>query len=98
MSRQSARGAEWDAQRLRVLERDGWVCTACGAWLERDHPQAQHDATVDHIEPVARNVGKVYADTELVAMCRRCNGTKSDRPLIRVTWWDAEIFPNGLPC
>ncbi|GAA3022096.1 HNH endonuclease [Microbacterium dextranolyticum] len=98
MSVASASGAAWNAQRRRVLDRDGWVCTSCGSWLAFDHPDPRHDATVDHIEAVIHNAGKVYDDSELASMCRSCNSAKGDRPLVRVTWWDREIFPNGLPC
>lgn len=82
MSKQSSRSSQWKAQRQRVLDRDGWVCTSCGRQL------VGSDATVDHCDPVALNPGKEYRDDELVAMCRRCNGIKSDRVKARQTWFD----------
>lgn len=80
MSQHSAKGAAWEAQRKRVLIRDGWACVMCGKHLDGA------DATVDHIEPIALNSGKAYSDDELVAMCRACNGRKSDRALTRVAY------------
>ena len=82
MSKHSARGKGWDDQRRRVLNRDGWICTACGRHLEGD------DATVDHVDPIAHNTGKTYRDDELVSLCRVCNGRKQDRLLIRHDWWN----------
>lgn len=80
MSRWSASGREWDAQRRRVLDRDGWTCVYCGAHL------AGADATVDHVQPIVGNPGRRYADHELVACCRRCNGRKQDRVRVRVEY------------
>ena len=80
MSRHSATGSAWQAQRLRVLARDGWVCTYCGVDL------VGGDATVDHIEPIGLNPGRAYQDHDLVAACRRCNGRKQDRPYLRVDY------------
>lgn len=82
MSTNSARGPAWEAQRQRILNRDGWVCTSCSKHLEGG------DATVDHVDPVAHNPGKTYRDDELVSMCRTCNGRKQDRLLIRQDWWN----------
>ena len=82
MSQHSARGATWEAQRLRVLNRDSWTCTACAKHLEGD------DATVDHTDPIAHANGKTYADHELAAMCRTCNGRKQDNLLVRQDWWN----------
>lgn len=86
MSKHSARGTAWDAQRTRVLNRDGWRCTYCGINLEGSN------ATVDHVEAIALNIGKTYNDHELVAACRRCNGRKQDRPLLRATWRNPRWF------
>lgn len=81
MSAGSARGAAWARLRLAVLERDGWVCAYCGKALEGD------DATADHIVP--RGTGGRDELTNLVAACRRCNGKKSDRELVRANWVNA---------
>lgn len=90
MSRHSARGPAWDAQRLRVLDRDGWLCTACGKALEGA------DATVDHIEPTAHNPGREYEDHELVAMCRSCNSRKNDSVIRRAAYYNEAWLPNGI--
>ncbi|WP_084670284.1 HNH endonuclease signature motif containing protein [Microbacterium paludicola] len=80
MSRHSARGADWNATRLRVLDRDGWVCTSCGKELVGD------DATVDHITPVSQ--GGSSEDWNLTSLCRKDNSTKGDRELQRVNWFN----------
>lgn len=87
MSSGSRRGKAWNATRKLVLDRDGWVCQSCGKLLEGS------DATVDHIVPVI--AGGSDEHDNLVAMCRLCNGTKSDRLAIRLNWinrrWLARI-------
>lgn len=97
MSQYSARGAAWQAQRRRVLERDGYVCAYCGNWLEDNHADPTHKATVDHIEPVALQSGHDYQDHELVSACLRCNGQKQDRRLVRSVYWNRRWLPDGLP-
>lgn len=97
MSRASAKGAAYDAQRLRVLDRDGWVCTSCGNWLALDHPAPHHDATADHADPIADNPNKIYRDDELSAMCRSCNSSKGARKTVRVNWVNPKYLPGGLP-
>lgn len=86
MSKQSARGAEWDAQRIRVLDRDGWACTYCGKDLVGD------DATVDHIEALNGSGRTKYDDDELCSACRVCNGRKSDKTLIRLDYRSTDWF------
>lgn len=78
MSRHSSRGKAWEALRLRVLERDGWVCHYCTKQLQGD------DATADHIVP--KESGGRDEESNLVAACRSCNSAKKDKALIRVTW------------
>lgn len=90
MSRHSARGAKWEAQRLRTLERDGWLCSHCGKPLEGS------DATVDHIEPISLDPGREYDDFELVAMCRSCNGRKADQLLRRAAYFSRDWLPGGI--
>lgn len=80
MSKHSARGPSWQAQRKRVLERDDWTCAYCRVHLEGSN------ATVDHVSPVALDPGKTYRDDELVAACRTCNGRKQDRTLVRLDY------------
>lgn len=88
MSRQSARGPAWQAQRLRILDRDGWVCSYCGKALIGE------DATVDHIAAVATSdrKGDDYEDDALVSACRRCNGTKGAKPLVRLGYRNPRWF------
>lgn len=92
MSRHSASGRQWQAQRLRVLARDGWACAYCSADLvdgDKTHPRG---ATVDHVSAIALDPDHSYSDDELIAACRTCNGLKSDRPLVRLTWENPRWF------
>lgn len=82
MSKHSARGTAWEAQRKRVLKRDGNTCMYCQKPLEGK------DATVDHIEPISLTPGAEYRDDELIAACRTCNGRKSDKPIIRMDYFN----------
>lgn len=94
MSKYSAHGAAWDAQRLRVLDRDGWTCAYCGKHLEGA------DATADHIDPLAamdEEAREDVQDHDLVAACRKCNGTKADRTAVRVDYAAPRWLPRGLP-
>lgn len=74
MAQNSSRGADWNKLRAIILERDGHTCAYCGN--EAD--------TVDHI--IAKNNGGEDIASNLVAACRRCNGLKSDKPLIRTNY------------
>lgn len=85
MSQHSSRGSAWNKTRKRILDRDGWICTACGKDLVGD------DATVDHI--VAKAVwiregrpGNPDSDDNLVSLCRSCNSRKQDGSLPRINW------------
>lgn len=66
----TARGYGWRWQKLsaEVLRRDRNICRYCGA----------HATTVDHIVPKTR--GGTDAWDNLAACCRRCNGSKQDKP------------------
>lgn len=74
MSKLSSRGPAWDKTRRAVLERDQGTCAYC-------HAEAD---TVDHIVPKA--AGGTDHPANLVAACRRCNGRKQDRTLIRTPY------------
>ena len=78
MSKISSRGTSWDALRLKVLDRDGWTCNYCGKHLEGS------DGTADHVVP--KNLGGEDRLDNLVAACRKCNGSKQDRTLIRMDY------------
>ena len=59
--------AKWKKQRLRVLNRDAWLCAYCGK-----------DATqVDHVAPRADGGGDDLDN--LVASCTLCNLRKGRR-------------------
>jgi len=76
MSKNSSRGAEWEALRKRVLERDGYVCAYCG----REATEA------DHV--VAKARGGKDAMENLVAACKDCNGRKQDKELVRTSGYN----------
>lgn len=95
MSKHSSKGAAWERLKVQVWTRDGWVCSSCGNDITRGNADAAHDATVDHI--VAKAAGGADVMSNLVSMCRRCNGTKQDRSYVRVDWWSTEWLPEGLP-
>lgn len=78
VSSKSSRGASWERLRIKVLERDNWTCNYCGKHLEGA------DGTADHVIAKA-NGGEDRLDN-LIAACRKCNGTKSDHELIRLDW------------
>lgn len=78
MSKLSSKGKAWETIRLSVLNRDGWRCAVCGKPLEGQ------DATVDHIVPKA--AGGRDELSNLISMCRKCNGIKSDALVLRQTW------------
>ena len=89
MSKYSARNSpSWQAQRLRVLERDGYVCIYCGKDLVGD------DATVDHIESVSETGrdSDSYMDDELLSCCRSCNSSKGARALTRLYYVNEKWF------
>lgn len=86
MSVRSSRGPAWEALRLRVLNRDEWLCAYCGKHLEG------RDATVDHI--VAKVNGGQDIETNLVAACLRCNGLKSGKVMLRQTWHNPRWLPD----
>ena len=66
------RGRLWKKQRKFVLERDGHICSYCGAG-----PLASREAHADHIRPL-----KAGGEDELwnyVTACETCNKVKSGR-------------------
>lgn len=91
MSEQSSRGPVWEATRKRILDRDGWLCLYCG----KDLTLEARDATVDHIIP--KDLGGTDDDSNLVASCRRDNGIKSNKVMIRMPWFNPAWLPEGLP-
>lgn len=59
------------AQRLRILERDGWRCRSCGVGLTNTNPRLPTHAHAGHI--VGHIDGGVPSDDNLMAQCRLCN-------------------------
>lgn len=57
----------WAPTRFAIYARDGFACLACGA-LEL--------LSIDHVDPHGTN-----HPTNLVTLCKRCNGSKARRPL-----------------
>ncbi|WP_084130320.1 HNH endonuclease [Demequina sp. NBRC 110055] len=78
--RKDLKTARWQRQRKRVLARDGYQCTACGA------TEADDVLTVDHIHAVANGGEAEAQDHELATLCNTCNGRKSDRQSIRLDY------------
>ncbi len=78
MSNQALGSKKWKDIRLRVLARDGYVCTYCGTHLEGGN------ATVDHI--TSRKVGGDIWDMDnLTSACKPCNSRKGSRFFNRVS-------------
>ncbi len=72
LSKDALGSGKWKLLRLRVLSRDGWVCTYCGKDLKGA------DATVDHI--TSRKVGGDLWNLEnLTSACKSCNSRKGAR-------------------
>jgi len=72
LSKQALGTGKWKALRLRVLARDGYLCTYCGTHLEGGN------ATVDHI--TSRKVGGDLFDMDnLTSACKSCNSRKGSR-------------------
>jgi len=67
MAKDDLGSSKWKQQRLRVLERDQWICSYCG----------EQATEVDHVIP--RKVGGDHSMDNLVASCRRCNLAKGAR-------------------
>lgn len=74
MSNLSSRGAEWEAKRKYILERDDNLCGYCG----------NEANSVDHIIPKAS--GGTDDESNLIACCRNCNSTKGAKTLVRTNY------------
>lgn len=76
MSKLSSRGTAWQALRLAVLKRDGYICNYCGnEATEADHVLAKDNGGKDEMD-------------NLVAACKPCNGRKGNRTLVRLSWFN----------
>lgn len=60
------------AQRWRILRRDGWKCQLCGMTAADDGVTLE----VDHMQPASK--GGSNDDDNLWALCRPCNQSKRD--------------------
>ena len=63
----------WRRLRLKILDRDNWICYLCNKVL------IGSDATVDHI--VAKSIApdRRLDPTNLAACCRTCNSRKHNK-------------------
>lgn len=93
MSEQSSRGTAWNAVRLFVLDRDGWVCQYCRKELAGDDATADHIVSKDRWKREGRE-GDVDDPTNLVAACRSCNSSKQDSDTLpRRNYYNPRWFP-----
>lgn len=60
---------EWRKLRLRVLERDGYICQQTGVALIGKYP-APNSAVVDHIRPHRGDHGLFFDETNLQAVSK----------------------------
>lgn len=65
-------GAPWRGLRRATLERDSYLCVACGK-----RGQSQPATEVDHVTPKARGGRDDTANTQ--SLCRRCHAEKTAR-------------------
>lgn len=66
-------GKAWQRTRLRILDRDGWLCQECARRGRMTEPAT----TADHIVPKA--LGGTDEDGNLEALCRACQQRKAGR-------------------
>lgn len=66
---------------LEILARDGWRCHMCGISTPKRLRGTYNDRApeLDHITPLA--LGGEHSRLNTACACRKCNGTKADRPL-----------------
>jgi hypothetical protein len=62
--------------RLKVFERDGYLCRYCRKQLTR------FTATLDHVQPVSE--GGENSIENLVTACLRCNSKRGSRPVMDI--------------
>lgn len=68
-------GENWEYQRKRTLERDGYSCRACGMNREEHRKEYGFDIEVHHVVPVRKFDDPVDANSlgNLVTACRGCH-------------------------
>lgn len=74
MATGSSRGGTYKANRLYVLQRDGYTCNYCG----------NEATTADHVVPVAN--GGTDDVSNLVAACVSCNSSKGKKEATRLNY------------
>lgn len=70
-----------DVDPIKVFERDGWRCRACGCDAPRRLRGSLDDNApeLDHVVPLAAGGEHTYDNTQ--CLCRLCNQLKSDMPM-----------------
>jgi 5-methylcytosine-specific restriction endonuclease McrA len=68
LSKEALGSGKWKKIRITVLDRDGWICTYCGAPA----------TSVDHIFPRVKG-GDTWALDNLQSLCKSCNSRKGGR-------------------
>ena len=81
MSKHSSTGREWGRIAAGVKERDGYECV-----YKYQGCTLTNDLTVDHV--LAKVHGGTDDEDNLVTACRRCNGKKKDKKLMRINYVD----------
>lgn len=69
----------WQQVRLKVLERDGWICWLCGLPIDRGAPpRSRWSASVDHIVPRSKG-GNLLDPANLRAAHHGHNSARGNR-------------------
>jgi hypothetical protein len=74
---------KWQQKRLRILERDDWVCQKCGDDTSQLH--------IHHRYYVWGRNPWEYEDDSLVTLCKDCHKEESDSLKMESTWLNNEI-------
>lgn len=64
---------------IEIHERDMWKCQLCGCKVKQLAEYAPHQATLDHIVPLAKGGGHTRLNVQTA--CHTCNSAKADRML-----------------
>lgn len=62
--------------RLKIFERDGYMCYYCGKQLTR------YSATLDHIQPVTKGGDNSYEN--LITSCLHCNSRRTNKEVMDI--------------